>query len=199
MRSAIAPCATGISAPPTIAIIITPEPSPVRGPSSATPRVKILGNMIELKNPTRMMLYMAVCPVVSMETATSAAAHTAQMPSSSPVVGASRPPRATVPIPRMAATTATRPNNGRAWTRIETITHQKATDRSKTHIRRLCTAQQRRPKKSTDHRTAPVKRDETGRHLVCQAANFRLCEVVHQKASDGNLVADVDKNADRAE
>ena len=76
------PCATGMIAPPTIAMIMTPEPSPVSGPSSATPRVKMLGNMIELKKPTRMMLYIAMCPVVSIEIATSAAAHTAQIPSS---------------------------------------------------------------------------------------------------------------------
>ena len=64
-----------------MAMIMIPEPSPVSGPSSATPSVKMLGNMMELKKPTRMMLYIATCPVVSMEIATRAAAQTAQIPS----------------------------------------------------------------------------------------------------------------------
>jgi len=34
---------TGIIAPPTIAMIMIPDPSPVSGPSSAMPRVKNWG------------------------------------------------------------------------------------------------------------------------------------------------------------
>src|SRR6185436_18870638 len=78
MRSAIAPWITGIIAPPTIAIFIRPDPLPVSGPSSATPRVKMLGNMMELKSPTAIMLHIARCPLVSMETVTSAGAHREQ-------------------------------------------------------------------------------------------------------------------------
>ena len=74
----------GIIAPPTIAIIMTPEPSPVSGPSSATPSVKMLGNMIELKKPTRIMLHIATWPVLSIEIATRALADMAQIPSNNP-------------------------------------------------------------------------------------------------------------------
>ena len=107
-------------------MIMTPEPSPVSGPSSATPNVKMLGNMIELKNPTRMMVYIAVCPVVSIEIATSAAALTVQMPSNSPVLATKWPPLRAVAIARIAATTATRAKSGRAATKIETIAHRTA-------------------------------------------------------------------------
>jgi hypothetical protein len=44
-------------APPTIAIFRRPDPFPVSGPSSATPRLKIVGNMIELKNPTARIVH----------------------------------------------------------------------------------------------------------------------------------------------
>jgi len=42
----------GRIAPPTMAMVSTPDPLPVSGPSSATPRLKMVGNMIELKSPT---------------------------------------------------------------------------------------------------------------------------------------------------
>src|SRR5260370_36685424 len=48
-------------APPTMAIFVTPDPFPVRGPSSATPRLKMVGNMIELNKPTARIVHMAVC------------------------------------------------------------------------------------------------------------------------------------------
>ena len=48
------------------------------------PSVKMLGNMIELKKPTRIMLPMATWPVEKMETSTSAMAQQAAMPSISP-------------------------------------------------------------------------------------------------------------------
>ena len=44
-----------------------PEPFPVNGPSSATPRLKIVGNIMELKKPTARMLHMAKCPSVSID------------------------------------------------------------------------------------------------------------------------------------
>jgi len=49
-------------APPTIAILRIPEALPVSGPSSATPKLKIVGNMMELNNPTARMLHIAICP-----------------------------------------------------------------------------------------------------------------------------------------
>src|SRR5271166_2527290 len=87
----------------------------------------MLGNMIELKKPTRMMLYIATCPFVSMEIATRHAAHTAQRPRSAPVDATKWPPERAVTIARIAATTATRAKRGRAVTRMETIAHSTAT------------------------------------------------------------------------
>jgi hypothetical protein len=46
------PTIMGTTAPPTIAIFISPDPLPVSGPSSASPKLKMVGNMIELNNPT---------------------------------------------------------------------------------------------------------------------------------------------------
>src|ERR1700704_5738940 len=63
----------GSTAPPTIAMFSSPDPLPVRGPSSATPRLKIVGNMIELKNPTARIVHIAVWPPNIMEATTSAA------------------------------------------------------------------------------------------------------------------------------
>ena len=58
-------------------MISTPDPSPVRGPSSAMPIVKMQGNMIELNNPTQDTLHIATCPALSTDTeiATRPAAH----------------------------------------------------------------------------------------------------------------------------
>lgn len=82
MRSAKAPSATGMIAPPTMAATSNPDPLPVKGPSPAIPRVKILGNITELNSPTRMMLYIARCPKVSIDTVTRANAAIATAPSS---------------------------------------------------------------------------------------------------------------------
>jgi len=54
--------------------------------SSAMPRVKILGNMMELKKPTRMMLAMAMWPLVSIEVSTRALAQNAAMPKTVPAL-----------------------------------------------------------------------------------------------------------------
>src|SRR6202451_877308 len=40
---------------------------------------------------------------------------------------------------------------------------------------------------ASDHRAAPVEGNETGCTLFRQSANFRLAEVVHQEAADGDL------------
>src|SRR6266571_604538 len=66
--SAMKPCITGRMAPPTMAIFRMPDPLPVSGPSSATPRLKMVGNMIELNSPTARMLHIAPYPPISMET-----------------------------------------------------------------------------------------------------------------------------------
>ena len=69
-----------------MAMIITPEPSPVSGPSSATPRVKMLGNMMELKNPTSRMDHIATGPLLKTETVTSSIATMAQKVRTLPVL-----------------------------------------------------------------------------------------------------------------
>ncbi len=61
-----------------MAIFRRPDPFPVKGPSSATPKLKMVGNMMELKRPTASMVHIAVCPPNSMEAVTSAAAKIAQ-------------------------------------------------------------------------------------------------------------------------
>ena len=61
-----------------------PEPLPVRRPSPAIPRVKIFGNITELKNPTRMMLHMAKCAVLSTDVITRVKDATAAAPSTVP-------------------------------------------------------------------------------------------------------------------
>ena len=68
----------------TIAIFSTPDPIPVIGPSSATPRLKMVGNMIELNKPMQRMLHIAACPRKIMEAVTNDAATTAQNASRCP-------------------------------------------------------------------------------------------------------------------
>ena len=60
------------------------EPRLVSGPSSARPRAKILGHMMELKRPTRMMLHMATWPKVNMDVTTRQQARMAATPSTGP-------------------------------------------------------------------------------------------------------------------
>lgn len=50
--SARTPHSGGITAPPTMAVAITPEPSAERLPSPSLARLKIVGNMMELTRPT---------------------------------------------------------------------------------------------------------------------------------------------------
>ena len=74
MLSAMWPCIHGIMAPPTIAVLSSPEASPVNGPNPSMPNVKMVGNMMELKKPIARMLIMATWPVVAIEMQTSKAA-----------------------------------------------------------------------------------------------------------------------------
>ena len=61
------PAAHGIIAPPTIAVMISPDPLLVIGPSPAMPSVKMLGNMMELKKPHSTSVQMATLPEVDMD------------------------------------------------------------------------------------------------------------------------------------
>src|SRR5580692_6353024 len=61
-----------------MAIFRMPDPLPLKGPSSASPKLKMVGNMIELKNPTARMLHIAVWPLKSIEAVTNAPATIAQ-------------------------------------------------------------------------------------------------------------------------
>ena len=79
MLSAKKPCKTGIIAPPTMAVQSIPDPCPVCFPNPAIARVKIVGNIMELNNPTAKMLHIAKCPLVSIEITTSDAALTASI------------------------------------------------------------------------------------------------------------------------
>lgn len=52
-ESVIAPISTGTTDPPTIIVLIMPDAIGIsEGSRSLTPNENILGNMIELKNPT---------------------------------------------------------------------------------------------------------------------------------------------------
>ena len=79
MLSANNPCRTGIIAPPTIAVQSIPDACPVCFPSPSIARVKIVGNIIELNNPTARMLHIAKCPKVSIEIITNIAAQIASI------------------------------------------------------------------------------------------------------------------------
>ncbi len=84
--SAKKPMTSGITAPPTMAMMSNPEPSPVKGPSSpAMPSVKMLGNITELNSPTRMMLHIARCPKLRIDMHTSNDATIAAKPNTVPV------------------------------------------------------------------------------------------------------------------
>src|ERR1039458_8716961 len=63
-----------MTAPPTTAVIISPEPLLVIGPRPAMPSVKMFGNMIEFRNPQNTSAPMATLPDVHMEMAIMAAA-----------------------------------------------------------------------------------------------------------------------------
>ena len=52
--SAIKPCSNGTNAPPTIAKHNQPEPLLVSDPSFSMATENIVGNIIELNNPTQM-------------------------------------------------------------------------------------------------------------------------------------------------
>src|SRR5580704_7207394 len=64
-----------------MAIFRMPDPLPLKGPSSASPKLKMVGNMIELKNPTARVLHIAIWPLKSIEPVTNAPAAIAQRPS----------------------------------------------------------------------------------------------------------------------
>ncbi len=67
--------------PPQSPCTSRPEPFPVSGPRPSMPKVKMLGNITELKSPTQMMVPMASQPVLAMEVSTSRHATTATVPS----------------------------------------------------------------------------------------------------------------------
>src|SRR5690242_14873581 len=54
-------------APPTAAAISMPDALPVMGPRFSMPRANSPGNMIELKNPTKIMLHIARRPDEQMD------------------------------------------------------------------------------------------------------------------------------------
>src|ERR1700738_4307719 len=68
-------------APPTMEATSKPDPLPVSGPKPCKPRVKMLGNMIELNRPIARILHMAKCPEVNMEVITNRQANDAQIAS----------------------------------------------------------------------------------------------------------------------
>src|SRR5260370_42118448 len=59
--------------------------------------------------------------------------------------------------------------------------------------------QESRTKKPPDHRAAPIERDEARRGLGRESGNFGQTQIVHQKASDGNLSAHIGENTDCAQ
>jgi hypothetical protein len=73
-------------APPTIAATKTPEPASVSGPRPSIDKVKILGNITELKNPIARMVQTANEPRLSIEVVMSAKATIAAKPSTVPVL-----------------------------------------------------------------------------------------------------------------
>ncbi len=72
--SASAPIRAGTIAPPTTAVMMSPDPLLVIGPSPVMPSAKMLGNMMELKKPQSTSVQMATCPLLTMETTSSKAA-----------------------------------------------------------------------------------------------------------------------------
>src|SRR5450631_1248964 len=72
--SASAPSRYGTTAPPTHALMISPDPLLVIGPRPAMPSVKIFGNMMEFRNPHNTSVQMATSPEENMEMAISVAA-----------------------------------------------------------------------------------------------------------------------------
>jgi len=59
--------------------------------------------------------------------------------------------------------------------------------------------QKRGADEASDHGSSPIEGDEAGRNLFREAADFRLAEIIHQKAANGNLGPDVDEDGDGAE
>ena len=64
MATASQPKSGGITAPPKLPMLMMPEPSLVSDPSSAMPRAKMVGYMMELARPHRIRLQTATVPVV---------------------------------------------------------------------------------------------------------------------------------------
>src|ERR1041385_1154800 len=84
VASAIAPVISGIIAPPTIARISKAEPFGVSLPRFSEASAKIVGNMIELHNPTAISEYAATEPVENEEIVARIAAPMAQAASTRP-------------------------------------------------------------------------------------------------------------------
>src|SRR5580692_11787473 len=82
--SAAQPRSNGIAAPPTTAVMISPDPLLVIGPNPAMPSVKMFGNMMELKKPHSTIVQMATLPEVDIDVIRSAEAANPKIPSSLP-------------------------------------------------------------------------------------------------------------------
>ena len=77
MPSTKAPTAGGMNAPPTIAVHSSPDPWGLPSPRSSMAKVKIVGNMMLLKNPTPSNKSNAAPPDAAIDAPINPAAHTA--------------------------------------------------------------------------------------------------------------------------
>src|ERR1700761_6971812 len=84
--SATYPMSAGITAPPTTAVMMSPDPLLVSGPSPAMPSAKMFGNMMELKKPQMTRLQMATWPVENMLMSTNTVAANPKKPRNLPEV-----------------------------------------------------------------------------------------------------------------
>ena len=74
----------GIIAPPTIAVHNKPDPFGFNSPIPSMAKVNIVGNIIELNNPTARMLHMLNNPDVLIDIIMSEMASVAKIPSTLP-------------------------------------------------------------------------------------------------------------------
>lgn len=79
-KSVNKPYKGGIMAPPTIAVHNNPEPFGFKSPIPSIAKVKMVGNIIELNNPTHKILHIENNPVVLIDNKISAMANVAKMP-----------------------------------------------------------------------------------------------------------------------
>ena len=71
-------------APPTIAIHSSPEACAFKSPKPSSDKVKMVGNIMELNNPTAKIDYIDNSPVVFIEIKIKAMAKEAKMPKTFP-------------------------------------------------------------------------------------------------------------------